>query len=80
MARKQYVVSQEGIPVLFEVGKWDSKIDIYGPCILYDYELEYNFRGLVDVSLVECPFVVHHDFGIMPEEVCNSLYGGGIYW
>ena len=42
--------------------------------------MEAKLRGVFDVSLVEFPFVVHHDFGIMPEEVCNSLYGGGIYW
>ena len=73
MARKQSVVSQEGSPVLFEVGKWDSKIDLSGPWIPSTYELEYKFRGLVDVSLVECPFVVHRDFGIMTEEVWNAL-------
>ena len=65
MARKQSVVSQEGSPVLFEVGKWDSKIDLSGPSIPPDYELESTFRGVVDVSLVECPFVVHRDFEIM---------------
>ena len=59
MARKKYVVSQEGSPMLFEVCKWDTKIDISGPCIPSEYELESTFRGLVDVSLVEYPFVVH---------------------
>ena len=73
MARKQYVVSQEGSPVLFEVRKWDSKIDLSRPCIPSDYELESTFRGVVDISLLECPFVVHCDFGIMTEEVWNSL-------
>ena len=69
----KYVVSQEGSPVIFEVGKWDSKINPSGTCILSDYELEFKFRGVVDISLVECPFVVHRDFGIMTEEVWNSL-------
>ena len=73
MARKKYVVSQEVSLVLFEVGKWDSKIGLYGPCILSDYELESTFRGVVDISLVEFPFVVHSDFGIMTEELWNSL-------
>ena len=73
MARKKYIVSQEGSPVLFEVRKWDSKIDLSGPCIPSEYEVESKFRGVVDISLVECPFVVHHDFGIMTEEVWNAL-------
>ena len=37
------------------------------------YKLEAKFRGVVDISLVGCPFVVHHKFGIMTEEVDNSL-------
>ena len=49
--------------MLFEVGKWDSKIDISGPCIQSEYKLESNFRGVVDIYLVECPFVVQCDFG-----------------
>ena len=73
MARKQYVVSQEVIPVLFEVGNWDSKIDLSGTWIPSDYELESTFGGVVDVSLLEFPFVVHRDFGIMTEEVWNAL-------
>ena len=55
MSRKQSSVSQEGSPVLFEVRKWKSKIYLSGPCILSDYELESNFRGVVDISLVEIP-------------------------
>ena len=78
MSSKQSVVSQEGSPVLFEVGEWDSKFDLSGPCIPSDYELESTFRGVVDISLVECPFVVHRDFGIMTEEVGNALFGDGI--
>ena len=54
-------------------GKWDSKINLYGPCISSDYELESTFRGVVDIYLVECPFLVHYDFGIMREEVWNDL-------
>ena len=73
MARKQSIISQEGSPVLFEVWKWDTKIDLSGPCIPSDYELESTFRGVVDVSLVELPFVVHRDFVIMTEEVWNAL-------
>ena len=73
MAKKKSVVSQEGIPVMFEVWKWYSKIDLSGPCIPSDYELESTFRGGVDISLVECPLVVHREFGIMTEEVWNSL-------
>ena len=73
MTRKQYVVSQEGSPVLFEVWKWDTKIDLYGHCIPSDYELEYTFRGAVDISLVECLFVVHRDFGIIALGVWNDL-------
>ena len=65
MARTQSVVSQECSPVLFEVVKLDNKIDLFGPCILSDYELESNFRGVVDISLVESPFLVHRGFGIM---------------
>ena len=59
---KQSVISQEGIPVLFEVCKWDTKIDLSGTCIPSDYELESTFRGVVDVSLVVCPLVFHSDF------------------
>ena len=59
--------------MLFEVGKWDSKINLSVTCIPYDYELESNFRGVVDVYLVKLPFVVHSDFVIMTEEVCNTL-------
>ena len=73
MASKKSVVSQEGSPVLFEVGKRDSKIDLSGPCITSYYELEFNLRGVVDISLVERPFVVHCDFGIMTEEVWNTI-------
>ena len=73
MARKQSVVSQEDSPVLFEVRKWDSKIDLSEPCIPSEYELESTFRGVLDISLVELPFVVHRDLGIMAEEVWTSL-------
>ena len=59
--------------MLFEVGKWDSKIDLSGPCIPSDYELESAFRVLVYASLMECPFVVHLGFVIIPEEVWNAL-------
>ena len=73
MARKKYFVSQEVSPVLFEFMKWYSKIDLSVPCILSDYELESAFRVVVDISLVEWPFVVHRDFGIMMEKVWNDL-------
>ena len=73
MDRKQYVVSQEGGPVLFEVGKWGSKINIFGTYTPSDYELESNFRGVVDLPIVESPFVVHREFGIILEEVCNAF-------
>ena len=67
MARKQSVVSQEGNSVMFEVKKWDNKIELSGPYIPFDYELESNFRGIADISLVECPFAVHRDFVIITE-------------
>ena len=73
MARKKYVVFQEGSPVLFEFGEWDSKIDNSGPCVLSDYEPESNFRGVVGASLVGFIFVFHRDFGIVTEDVWNSL-------
>ena len=59
--------------MLFEVEKWDSKIDLSGPYIPSNYELESTFRGVVDVPLAEFPFVVHREFGIMTEEVWNAL-------
>ena len=59
--------------MLFGVGKWDNKLDIYVPYILSDYELESNFRGSFDVSLVKFPFVVHSNFVIVTEEVWNAL-------
>ena len=59
--------------MLFEVGKWDSEINFTWPSIPSNYELEYKLRGVVDISLVELPFVVHCDFGIITEEVGNSL-------
>ena len=52
MASKKSVVSEEGSPVLFEVVKWDSKIDLSGPCIQSEYEMESNFGGVVYASLV----------------------------
>ena len=73
MARKQSVVYQEVSPVLFEVRKWNSKIDLSGPCIQSDYELKFTFRGVVDISLVEFPFVFHRDFGIITEGVRNAF-------
>ena len=59
MANKKSVVSQEGSPVLFEVGKWDIENDLSGPFIPPDYELESTFRGVVDIYLVESPLVAH---------------------
>ena len=59
--------------MLLEVWKWDTKFDLSVPCIISDYELESTFRGVVDLSLVEFPFVVHRDFEIMTEEVWNAL-------
>ena len=35
--------------------------------------MEAKLWGVVDVSLVELPFVVHREFGIVTEEVGNSL-------
>ena len=58
---------------MFEVGKWDNKIELSGPCIPSEYELESTFRGIVDISLVGFPFVFRCDFCIMTEEVCNAL-------
>ena len=72
MSRK-YVISQEGSPVLFEVWKWDTKTDLSGPWIPSDYELESTLREVVDVYLVEWPLVIHRDYGIMTEEVFNTL-------
>ena len=34
--------------------------------------------GVVGITLVELSFVVHRNFVIMTEEVCNSLYVGDI--
>ena len=59
--------------MLFEVGKWDSKIELLGPCITSDYELESTFRGVVDIYLVKFPSVFHCDFGIITEELGNDL-------
>ena len=73
MVWKQYITSNYFSPVLFEVWKWDCETYLSGPRILSDCELESKFRGVVDVSLVELPFVVQRDFGIMTEEVGNSL-------
>ena len=73
MARKQSVVSQEVSPMMFEVWKWYTKIDLSGPCIPSEYEPESTLRGLVDLSLVEFPLVVYRDFLIIMEEVWNHL-------
>ena len=59
--------------MLFEVGKWDCEMYFSGPLILSDCELEAKFGGVVDVSLVECPFVVYRDFVIITGEVGNAL-------
>ena len=73
MAWKQYIAPNQCSPVLFEVWKWDCKICFSGPCIASDYKLEAKLWGVVDVSLVGRPFVVHRDFGIVVEEVGNAL-------
>ena len=73
MARKQSIISQEGSPVLFEVWKWDTKINLSRSCISSDYELESIFRGVVDVYLVEYPLVIHREFGTVTEEVGNAF-------
>ena len=80
MDRKKSVVYQYGSPVLFELWKWDTKIDLSRPCITSGYKLESTFRGEVDVFLVEIPLVVHCDFGIMTEYVWDALLFGGIAW
>ena len=80
MVKKQSVISQEGSTVLFEVWKWDTKINLSWPCIPSDYELESTFRLVVDVSLVEFPLVIHSNFVIMAEEVGNAFLSGGIAW
>ena len=59
--------------MLFEVGKWDCEIHFPWPFITSDCEMEAKFRGVVDVSLVEHPFLVHSEFGIMTEEVGDDL-------
>ena len=73
MNGKQSVVSQQGSPVLFEIWKWYTKVNLSWSIISSDYELEFIFRWVVDVSLVECPIVVHSDFGIVIEEVGGAL-------
>ena len=45
-------------------------------CILLDCELEGKFWKVVGVTLVEHPFVVHRDFGIVTEKVGYALQGG----
>ena len=73
MDGKQYVVSQQGSPVLFEVWKWDTKTNFYQYCISSHYELESSFWWVVYVSLVELPLVIHNDFGVVTEEVGNAF-------
>ena len=73
MAWKKYIVTNQCIPVIFEVWKWGCEIYFSGPLIGSDCEMESKLWGIVDVSLVEPPFVVHCDFGIMTEEVGNAI-------
>ena len=46
---------------------------IFGPRIPSNCELEAKLRGLVDLSLVERPFVAYCAFVIIREEVGNDL-------
>ena len=73
MAWKQYIAPGQYSPVLFEVWKWDCEIYFSGPCIVSDCKPEAKLWGIVDVSFMEIPFVAHGDFGIVTEEVGNSL-------
>ena len=59
MSWKQYIAPNKCSPVLFEVWKWDRGIYFFGPLIASDCKLESKFWGIVDVPLVELPFVVH---------------------
>ena len=73
MDNKEEITTKEHHTVLFEVCKWDREIHFSRTCIAYDYELESNLWILVDLSLVEHPFVVHRDFGVMTEYVGNAI-------
>ena len=73
MTWKKYITPNQCSLVLFEVCKWDREIYFSWPYILSDYKLEAKFWGVVDVSILYYPFVVHCDFGIMTEEVGNSF-------
>ena len=42
-------------------------------CIISDCEIEVKLWRVVDAALVERPFVVHRDFGIVTEEVGDDL-------
>ena len=57
----------------FKVWKWDCEIYFSRTCIVYDCELEAKLWRVVGVTLVERPFVVHRDFGIVAEEVGNAI-------
>ena len=52
MSGKQYVVFQEGRPVLFEVSNCNSKVDLSGIFMPSEYELEFNVMVVVDVSIM----------------------------
>ena len=73
MAGKQYVISQKGSPVLFEVWKWHTKIKLSWSCISSDYELESSFWWVVYAPFVEGNLVIHCDFGVVTEKVGNAF-------
>ena len=73
MAWKKYIVPNHCITVLFEFWKWDCEIYFSKPLIESDCKLETKLWDKFDVYLVECPFVVHSDFGIMMEELGNYI-------
>ena len=73
MAEKQSVVSQQSSPVMFEVWKWHTKINFSWSCISSDFELESSFWWVVYVLVVEVPLVIHHDFGVVTEELGNVI-------
>ena len=73
MAWKQYIFPDQCSTVMFEVWNWVYEIYFSGPCIPSDCELEAKFWGVVNVSLVEHPFVVYRDFEIVTEEVGNVI-------
>ena len=80
MSRDESVITNQSGPLLFEIGKRDSPIDLLGSSIAAYYKLETPLRSLVDESFVKGSIVIEGDFGARTKESWHTFddtVGGG---